>query len=339
MRIDPRVSAVEVGAEQVQLGNGPRAVVVDARHRGVRTLLAELTAGRSAADAVPALARRCGMGEADVRRLLDGLAPVLVGRLDGEGSAGGARGRAAEGAPGGATEEPVGGGAEGPLGRAASGVPDAVHVEGLGRTGMAVVDLLASAGVGRLGLTDTGPVRADELGHGLVTADIGRPRAEALAQRLGDRGVTAVPCPPSARRAVGAVAVLVTLGAWDVGRLARTQAAGRTVLPVAVRDEDTLVGPWCAPGTPGCPLCWERWAEQEDPLRSARTAALLAAGAGRETVGRAHRTASAVLATVLRGPVPGVAWRVRDEADGRQSRGADVDEESVAPWPGCACGR
>ena len=71
-------------------------------------------------------------------------------------------------------------------------LPHDVQVDGLGPTGTAVAALLASAGVGRLALTDPRPVLPEQLGHGLVSADVGRPRAEALAQRLGDRGVTAV---------------------------------------------------------------------------------------------------------------------------------------------------
>lgn len=304
MRIDPRVSAVEVGTDQVQLGNGPRAVVVDVRPRGVRTLLAELAAGREAetAPGVTALARRCAMDVPDVRRLLSGLAPVLA-----EDPAHDVDGR--------------------PL-------PAAVHVFGLGRTGTAVAAMLASAGIGRIGLTDGRPVLPDGLGHGLLTADIGRPRAEALAQRLGDRGVTAVACPAGGRGGEGTVTVAVTAGAWDVARLARAQAARQAVLPVVLRDEDTLVGPWCAPDAPGCPLCWERWAEQEDPLRAERVSALHRAEAGRDPVDRAQRTASVVLAALRSGPTPGLARWVRDGA----ADGGGVDVEGVAAWPGCGCG-
>lgn len=317
MRIDPRASALEVGADQVQLGNGPRAVVVDARPRGVRTLLSELTAGTAAP--LPALARRCGMEVPALRRLLEGLAPVLEehGAMDREAGS--------------------------------TTLPHDVQVDGLGPTGTAVAALLASAGVGRLALTDPRPVLPEQLGHGLVSADVGRPRAEALAQRLGDRGVTAVAQRHGGRGGRGAVAaagacrgrdglgpvtVVVTAGAWDVDLLARAQAAHRAVLPVVVRDEDTVVGPWCAPRMPGCPLCWERWAEQEDPLRSERTAALHRAEAGRETAERAHRTASVVLAALRQGAAPGRFWRVQDDAE----CGAGVAEDAVAPWPGCACG-
>lgn len=300
MRIDPRTTRVRVGEEQVQLGNGPHAVVVDVRPRGVGTLLAELSAGTrgTAAEAVPALSRRCGLPESQVEDLLDGLAPVL--------------------------ERP--GPGTGPL------VPAAVHVEGLGPTGTAVAHLLASAGAARIGLTDRRPVTPDQLGHGLVTADVGRPRAVALAQRLGERGVVAAPCPEPRRRWFGAVSVLVAEGAWDVDRLSRALAARHPVLPVVLREEDTLVGPWCAVDTPGCPLCWERWAEQEDPLRATRTAALRRAEAGRETVARAHRAAGTVLEALRRGPVPGTAWRVVEAR-------SDVAEETLAPWPGCVCSR
>lgn len=299
MRIDPRTARVRVGDGQVQLGNGPDAVVVDVRPRGVRTLLAELAAGThgTPAQAVPALSRRCGLPEAEVEALLDGLAPVL----------------------------------EHPGRQAGPPLPTAVHVDGLGPTGAAVADLLAAAGVARIGLTDGRPVVPGQLGHGLITADVGRPRAVALAQRLGERGVTAAPCPQARRRWYGTATVLVTEGAWDVDRLARAQTARHPVLPVVLRDEDTLVGPWSAPDTPGCPLCWERWAEQEDPLRAARTAALRRAEAGRETVARAHRTAGTVLETLRRGPVPGTAWRVAEAP-------TEVAVETLAPWPGCACG-
>ncbi|MCT2007516.1 hypothetical protein M3C74_05340 [Micrococcus lylae] len=338
MRIDPTVSTVQVGPGQVQVGNGPRAVVVDVRPRGVRTLLAELSAGTVAGrGSAAALARRCGMEETELALVLEGLAPVLV---EGAGADVAADPGADSAADPGADGRRDSGGNETQVAPAPSrALPDAVHVDGLGPTGAAVADLLAAAGVGRFGLTDQRPVRAEELGHGLVTADVGRPRNEALAQRLGDRGVAAVACHPAGRRAIGAVTVTVAAGAWDADRLARAQAGGHIVLPVVLRDEDTLVGPWCAPDVPGCPLCWERWAGQEDPLRAQRTAALHRAGAGRDPVERARLTACVVVAALKSGPVPGLAWRVRDQAPGPRSSPLGVDEESVAPWPGCACGR
>lgn len=303
MRIDPRMSIVPVGTRQVQVGNGPRAVVLDVGRAGVRTLLAELQAGRAgtAEQLLPALSRRTGLDPAELNRLLAGLEPVL------------------DAGPG-------------PAPATAPRTPPAVHVDGLGPTGRAVVELLAADGACVLSLTDPRPVRPGRLGFGLLTADIGRPRATALTRRLGERGVRAVACHAGVDRPAGETTVLVRPGAWEVDRLARAQAGGHPVLPVTVRDEDTLVGPWCAPDSPGCPLCWERWAEQEDPLRAERTAALRRAEAGRDTLSRAVLTAAVTVAVLEAGPVPGTAWRVREDGPG----GA-VATEQVAPWPGCGC--
>lgn len=321
MQIDRRVSVVEVGDGQVQVGNGPGAVVLDARPPGVRRVLAELREPSDPPWTVARLARRSGLGADEVSALLDGLGPALV------------TGAVA----------PAEGCGDGPAAGLDGSPWPAVHVAGLGVTGIAVADLLVRLGVERLWLTDPRPVSPGLLAAGLIRADLGRPRAEALAQRLAERlgrhGPTVVAGRDDPRRRIGDVTVLVEAGGWDVDRIARAQAAGHPVLPVLLRDEDTVVGPWCAPATPGCPLCWERWAEQEDPLRPERTASLRRAEAGRDPVLRAHRTALAVAEALQAGPVAGTAWQVSAPADGSGDTGTDagIGVVTVPAWPGCAC--
>ena len=311
MRIDPELSVVVVGPAQVQVGNGPRSVVVDASTPGVRRVLTELQGQPKREWTTPLLAQRSGLDEAEVDALLSGLAPVLV-------------------SPAGDLTD--GGAAPPEDGRAL--LPESVHVVGLGATGVAVADLLLRLGLQGLCLSDSRPVTADLLAAGLVCADIGRPRADALAHRLGERGAAVAAIRDDPRRRVAGATVLVQSGGWDVDRLSRAQAAGHPVLPVLLRDTDTLVGPWCAPDVPGCPLCWERWAEQEDPLRAARTAALRRAGAGRDPARRAHRSAEAVADALTGGPAPGVALQVADSAHGS----VQVETVDVPAWPGCGCG-
>ena len=64
--------------------------------------------------------------------------------------------------------------------------PTDVHVAGLDAVGAAIAHALAGAGALRLALWDPRPVDAADLGTGLLPGDLGRPRAGALARRLGD---------------------------------------------------------------------------------------------------------------------------------------------------------
>lgn len=136
--------------------------------------------------------------------------------------------------------------------------PTDVHVAGLDAVGAAIAHALAGAGALRLALWDPRPVDAADLGTGLLPGDLGRPRAGALERRLGDVA-------PGLRLYAhhGPVPVLVGQATVAVGSVldadlaAQALAADHPLLPVTVGPKAVTVGPWCAPGVRGCPLC--RW--------------------------------------------------------------------------------
>jgi hypothetical protein len=201
-----------------------------------------------------------------------------------------------------------------------------------------VARCLAAAGIGRLALWDCAEVGAGDLGTGYLPADLGRIRPVALARRIDDVGLDPVILPltaPTRPGPGGDATVMVTRGAVDLEAVALARAADHPLLPVVVRDDDVLVGPWCAPGVVGCPLCWDLAAAATDPLRSARTDALLAAGAGREDVTLASAAGSLAARQLLQwidtGTVTDGAMLHLQAGSGR------VDTLTVPPHRACAC--
>lgn len=217
----------------------------------------------------------------------------------------------------------------------APGPPDAawssptdVHVAGLGAAGVAVAHALAGAGVRRLALWDPRPVEAADLGTGLLPGDLGRPRARALERRLTDAvpGLSALahhgPLPVLVGQATVAVGAVL-----DVDLAARALAADHPLLPVVVGPRAVTVGPWCAPGLPGCPLC----RLPADPLGTPGATTGRGGSAGAVPVDALTAQRAAVLAAdALRAGPAAEAVRA-DRATGRTRR------SRVRPRAGCAC--
>lgn len=212
--------------------------------------------------------------------------------------------------------------------------PTDVHVAGLDAVGVALAHVLAGAGARRLALWDPLPVGPADLGTGLLPADLGRPRAQALERRLADvaPGLRVFahhgPQPVFVGQATVAVGSVL-----DADLAAQALAADHPLLPVVVTSGAVTVGPWCAPGLTGCPLC----PLPEDPLGPRGTVAAGRGGGSPSPLAPpspadalAAARAAVLAADALRaGPAVGAVRAER--ATGRTRR------VRVRPRPGCAC--
>ncbi|HEY4615180.1 MAG TPA: hypothetical protein VIG75_06950, partial [Citricoccus sp.] len=91
----------------------------------------------------------------------------------------------------------------------------------------------------------------------------------------------------------------------------------------------------CAPGVPGCPLCWDLSAAGGDPLRTRRTQALLSVWAGQEDIPDALAAGALAVRQALQwidqGAAPeGAVLHLR-------AGSGVVDALTVAPHRDCAC--
>jgi hypothetical protein len=339
MRLNPGLSLVRLTPDAVQIGSGTGSTQLSGCSPEVLAFLDRLHSGIEDGRE-PEVVRSCGLDPAEARTLvssLDGFLhrhPAPVGT--GPGHAADVLAQDV------ATALAVDHGPVDSRERAAQIVARrrgaGAQVLGLGRAGAAVARSLAAAGVGRLVLWDCAEVATEDLGTGYLPADLGRVRPVALARRIDDVGLDPVVLPltsPARPGPGGDVTVLVTRGAVDLEAVALARAADHPLLPVVVRDDDVLVGPWCAPGVSGCPLCWDLAAAATDPLRSTRTDALLAAGAGREDLALA--TAAGALAArqalqwIDTATITDGAMLHLQAASGR------VDTLTVPPHRDCGC--
>lgn len=206
-----------------------------------------------------------------------------------------------------------------------------VQVSGLGRLGAGVVHTLAAAGVGRIGLEDPEVVGRHDVGWaGLTSADVGRPRADAVARAVRDLADGSFGPPDG-----GAVdlAVLVEHGVADPTRHRPLMTDGTCHLSVVVREASVLVGPLVEPGVTACLRCadlhrtdldphWPAVAAQlavrrplqEETVLAVVGAALAAAQVLAWVDGRASALAGAALEVRLPEAVPRlVTWRPHPE--------------------------
>ncbi len=214
-----------------------------------------------------------------------------------------------------------------------------VRIVGLGRTGASLAATLAAAGVGSLQLDDEGPTRAEDVGFGGVRgADVGRPRAVALAGALHDarpalRTLTAV-----GHRAD--LVVLVEHAVADPVAHAPLLDAGRPHLSIVLGEASVRVGPLVIPGRSACLRCLDLHRTTADPGWPT-VAAQLAADRARST--RTEETTLAVLAAAC------AATQVLAQIDGRPAATHDGAVEVAlplglpvwqhwAPHPDCGCG-
>ncbi|MCO1660753.1 TOMM precursor leader peptide-binding protein [Pseudonocardia humida] len=132
----------------------------------------------------------------------------------------------------------------------------AVLVEGAGPLAVGVALGLAAAGVGTVHLRTAGTVTAADLRTGLIEADRGRPRAQALAAAVAAVAPRAVSGPAPARFSPDLVLLTDALVPEPV-RVGKLHAAGRAHLAVRLRDGTGVVGPLVLPGRTACLRCLE----------------------------------------------------------------------------------
>ncbi|MDD7965188.1 hypothetical protein [Actinomycetospora lemnae] len=213
-----------------------------------------------------------------------------------------------------------------------------VVVRGAGRVGVAIASLLAAAGVGRVLVEAGGVVTRDDLGTGLLAADVGRP-AQAAAQDAVARSALAPPPPgtPPARRWLAARADLVVLAEGarpDALAAHRLVLDGRAHLPVAAEDGTGWVGPLVLPGATPCLRC-DDLARTDDDAAWPRVAAELAAHRAVVPVALAAATAAVAVTEVLAvldgGPAVTRGVVLALGPDGAR------DARPVRRHPGCGC--
>lgn len=222
-----------------------------------------------------------------------------------------------------------------------------VQVAGLGRIGSMAAQELVDAGVGQLVVWDPRPVTVADLGPVYRPADLGRPRAAALARSLEPqdqryRVWPAVDGDPL--RLQADMTLQVTRGAADLKTVADARAADHPLLPVIARDDDIIIGPWVDPNRPGCPQCWQLWTTGPDDHDALRAWALMDEGAGWED--RTRSAAAGTLAALQ------ILARIDTNADPdanstiptthavratRLSGSGEVEPFVVRPHPECGC--
>ncbi len=325
LRLPPHRSLVQRGPSSRLFGLDPRtALVVDDLPPPLASMLDELAAPVDGAGLVARAVRRGADATAAVdllRRLLD--AGALV---DAAGPERAARRRA---------EAVVAVAGDGPL---AAGV-----AAGLALAAVGTVHVAAARG---------GPVRTADLGTGLVDADRGRPRVDALLDlvRRVAPGARAGPAPP---RPAPDLCVLADSAAPDPVRVAALHLARVAHLAVRLRDGTGVVGPLVLPGRSACLGCLELHRRARDPGWPAVAARLT----GREGSGdpaAAAATAALGVAQVLavldgaaHGPPPGDGDGAAPGRVAPPVLGATLELDLAAgvlvrrPWaahPACTCG-
>lgn len=357
MRLDPGLTVLQIAEDTVQIGSGTRSTQLSGCTPAALGYLSHLVRGIQDGQEAET-ARSLGWDPAEARCLEASLADVLrrhepTGASDSSGLSGAGHASdvladdlglalALDAAPA-SGAEPHAASAVDATERTAHILTSRHHLQvqvlGLGRTGAAVARVLAASGIGRLALWDHGEVAVSDLGTGFLTPDLGRNRAIALSHRLDDAGLDTVVLPltaPTRPPPGGTLTVQVTRGTADDDYVAVARAADHPVLPVVMRDDDALIGPWLMPGLGGCPLCWDLTARQADPHRTGRSAALTTQRAGREDVGLATAAGALAARQVVRWAETGTVGAgsvLHVHGDGGR-----VDTLTVAAHPHCGCG-
>jgi bacteriocin biosynthesis cyclodehydratase domain-containing protein len=260
-----------------------------------------------------------------LRRLLD--AGALI---DAAGPERVARRRAA------ATVTVVGGG---PV---AAGIAIGLALAGIGALFLEAAGAVGTAGRDAAAEDADARVCLDDVGTGLLDADVGRPREEALADAVR-RVAPGVRVGPPRVRAVADVCVLADVAAPLPLRVAALHRDRIPHLPVRLRDGVGLVGPLVLPGRSACLGCVELHRGARDPDWPA-VAAQLVGRCGRGDAAAATAIAALGVAQILAaldatggggGPEPAPP-----------TLGATLELDLMAgalvrrvwvPHPGCAC--
>lgn len=267
MRINPGLT-VTVSTIRLQIGTGARSVLLEDPGEEQVRFIQRLQAGLPDGDETSA-AQQCGMSAAQTTALLEHLLPVLVSLPAAQ-----IRRLGAPTQPGPMTDE-VRVSQASLVGTASDPEADlvtartsrelmgyrqaaAVQILGLGRTGAGIARVLAFAGIGQLLLWDTETVMTSDVGPSHNGGDVGRVRSVAVARRLQTLcpSVSVFPnARPQRPDLAGEVSLVVTRGWTPYDVLLEARAADHPVLPVVLRDDDALIGPWSLSGVSPCPLC------------------------------------------------------------------------------------
>jgi bacteriocin biosynthesis cyclodehydratase domain-containing protein len=204
----------------------------------------------------------------------------------------------------------------------------------------------------RAASTATGsPVCARDLGTGLVDADRGRPRADALLDVVR-RVVPGARAGPAPRRPLPDLCVLADAAAPDPVQIAELHRTRLAHLPVRLRDGTGVVGPLVLPGRSACLGCFELHRRARDPDWPAVAAQLLGREGSAEPEAAAA-TAALGVAQVLAVLDGGTCRAAPGERDRSTTGGvppvldATLELDLVAgtllrrPWmshPDCTCG-
>jgi hypothetical protein len=233
-----------------------------------------------------------------------------------------------------------------------------VAVSGDGPLAVGVATGLALAGVGTVHVAGPagGPVRAGDLGTGLLDADRGRPRADALLDVVR-RVAPAARAGPAPRRPPPDLCVLADAAAPDPVQVAELHLARVAHLPVRLRDGTGVVGPLVLPGRSACLGCLELHRRARDPGWPAVAAQLMGCEGSGEPEAAAATSAlgvALVLAVLDGGTGSAPPGDGKGDGDGGARTagvppvlGATLELDLAGgtllrrPWtghPGCTCG-
>lgn len=259
LRLHPDVVVAWRGPASLQVGLGPdHGVVFDDLSPGVETVMAALRAGEHCLPALHALGRERGVPEVDIDRLVDTLHERGV--ILGDHVIPLVRRRS--------TLMPVARSAtlrrEGRDGWLLINqrLMSRVLIVGADYFGSRLARLLVAAGIGEVLVHDPRPVGARDLADGEVflPSDIGRPRQQAIADRLP--GVVPIRDPADT---TSSLAVLVGTGALDPLAWEPFLRNDRRHLPLVLGERDATIGPLVVPGSTCCLRCIDLYRSDRDP--------------------------------------------------------------------------
>lgn len=303
----PHLRVLPLGPDGRFVGLDPAtAVVVEALPPGLAAMVDRLARPTPVADLVAGAVAR-GAGRPDALALLD--------RLH--------RAGAVVDADAGAARED----------RRAAG---AVLVHGDGPLTAGVAAGLARAGVGTVHVRTGGTVEPEDLGTGLVEADLGLRRADAVAALVGRvrPGVVTGPVP---HRFAADLVVLADALVPEPAVVDRLHGTGTAHLVVRLRDGCGVVGPLVLPGRSACLRCLELHRTARDPTW-AGVAVQLVGRSGRADPACAVGTvalATAQAVAVLEGTAHPPVLQATLELD---ATSGVILPRGWQPHPDCGCG-
>jgi bacteriocin biosynthesis cyclodehydratase domain-containing protein len=211
-----------------------------------------------------------------------------------------------------------------------------VLVSGSGPLAAGVVTGLVQAGVGTVRADAEGPVRAADLGTGLVDADRGDDRLAALGAAAA-RLVPGTVVGPPPQRLVPDLVVLTDAQTPDPKAVARLLAGGVPHLIVRLRDGTGVVGPLVLPRRTACAHCVDLRRSEHDP-RWPGVAAQLVGRPGQADPACVAATAAFGTAQALAALDGAGEPAVIDATIELDATAGTVRRRSSPPHPHCRCG-